>query len=245
MIVTEPRTAELNRGLPGIVLSTRPELKHRADRRKDLSGTEVGERQNGRSIQPVLSALQRTSACQPGVSTLGNGEHRSIILLLLTSHFSLLTSRYTASMKNPPARLRLVLPLPPSINRQYATVGNRRVLTKDAREFKRDVKKTIDQALLSGKVATSTERELQKALIGVYLTFYFETPKRRDLDGGLKIALDAICVPLGIDDRSVVDLHLINRSIRSSRDSKSSLRRFTIGRLTLSLCCSMSQMIVT
>lgn len=114
-------------------------------------------------------------------------------------------------MKNPPARLRLVLPLPPSINRQYATVGNRRVLTKDAREFKRDVKKTIDQALLSGKVATSTERELQKALIGVYLTFYFETPKRRDLDGGLKIALDAICVPLGIDDRSVVDLHLIKQ----------------------------------
>jgi crossover junction endodeoxyribonuclease RusA len=114
-------------------------------------------------------------------------------------------------MKNPPARLRLVLPLPPSINRQYATVGNRRVLTKDAREFKRDVKKTIDQALLSGKVTTSTERELQKALIGVYFTFYFETPKRRDLDGGLKIALDAICAPLGIDDRSVVDLHLIKQ----------------------------------
>ena len=111
-------------------------------------------------------------------------------------------------MKSPPARLRLVLPLPPSINRQYATVGNRRVLTKDAREFKREVKKAIDRALLSGKVATSTERELKTALIGVYFTFYFETPKRRDLDGGLKIALDAICVPLGIDDRSVVDLHL-------------------------------------
>src|SRR6478609_2499092 len=93
-------------------------------------------------------------------------------------------------MKSPPARLRLVLPLPPSINRQYATVGNRRVLTKDAREFK---------------------RELKTALIGFYFTFYFETPKRRDLDGGLKIALDAICVPLGIDDRSVVDLHLIKQ----------------------------------
>jgi crossover junction endodeoxyribonuclease RusA len=116
-----------------------------------------------------------------------------------------------ASSSRPAAGLRLVLPLPPSINQQYATVGNRRVLSKEARAFKRDVKKTIDAALLSNKVSTATERTLQKALIGVYLTFYFTTPKRRDLDGGQKIALDAICEPLGIDDRAVVDLHLITQ----------------------------------
>jgi crossover junction endodeoxyribonuclease RusA len=112
---------------------------------------------------------------------------------------------------SPPARLRLVLPLPPSINQQYATVGNRRVLSKSAREFKRDVKKLIDRALLGSKISTATERELKKALLGVYFTFYFKTPMRRDLDGGLKIALDAICEPLGIDDRAVVDLHLIKQ----------------------------------
>lgn len=111
----------------------------------------------------------------------------------------------------PPAALRLVLPLPPSINQQYATVGNRRVLSKSAREFKREVKKLIDRALLGSKISTATERELKKALLGVYFTFYFETPMRRDLDGGLKIALDAICEPLGIDDRAVVDLHLIKQ----------------------------------
>jgi len=110
-----------------------------------------------------------------------------------------------------PASLRLVLPLPPSINRQYANAPKGRVLTAEARTFKRDVKKLIDQALLSNKISTATEKALQKALIGVYLTFYFETPKRRDLDGGLKIALDAICAPLGIDDRAVVDLHLIKQ----------------------------------
>lgn len=104
-----------------------------------------------------------------------------------------------------------MLPLPPSINHQYATAGNRRVLSKEARAFKREVKKVIDAALLSNKVSTSTERILQKALIGVYLTFYFTTPKRRDLDGGLKIALDAICEPLGVDDRAVVDIHLIKQ----------------------------------
>ena len=110
-----------------------------------------------------------------------------------------------------PAGLRLVLPLPPSVNRQYANAPKGRVLTAEARTFKRDVKKLIDQALLSNKITTATEKALQKALIGVYLTFYFETPKRRDLDGGLKIALDAICAPLGIDDRAVVDLHLIKQ----------------------------------
>ena len=110
-----------------------------------------------------------------------------------------------------PAGLRLVLPLPPSVNRQYANAPKGRVLTAEARTFKRDVKKLIDQALLSNKSTSATEKALQKALIGVYLTFYFETPKRRDLDGGLKIALDAICAPLGIDDRAVVDLHLIKQ----------------------------------
>ena len=110
-----------------------------------------------------------------------------------------------------PAGLRLVLPLPPSVNRQYANAPKGRVLTPEARTFKRDVKKLIDQALLSNKITSATEKALQKALIGVYLTFYFETPKRRDLDGGLKIALDAICAPLGIDDRAVVDLHLIKQ----------------------------------
>lgn len=121
---------------------------------------------------------------------------------------------YTPTMtksSTPPARLRLVVPLPPSINQQYATVGNRRVLSKSAREFKREVKKLIDRAVLGNKISTATERELKKALLGVYLTFYFETPMRRDLDGGLKIALDAICEPLGIDDRAVVDLHLMKQ----------------------------------
>ena len=52
---------------------------------------------------------------------------------------------------------------------------------------------------------------MREALLGVYLTFYFETPRRRDLDGGLKIALDALGRALGFDDRSVVDLHLTKR----------------------------------
>lgn len=115
-------------------------------------------------------------------------------------------------MTPPPARLRLVVPLPPSINSQYATTGGgKRVLSAEARTYKRDVARQIAAAQLDNRISTATERSLQRALLGVYLTFYFKTPKRRDLDGGLKIALDAICEPLGIDDRAVVDLHLIKQ----------------------------------
>lgn len=98
--------------------------------------------------------------------------------------------------------------MPPSVNHQYVTVGNRRVLSKEAQAFKRNVKKLIDRQRLDGIISGTTEAALQRGLLGVYLTFYFQTPFKRDLDGGLKIALDAVCGALGIDDRSIVDLHL-------------------------------------
>lgn len=110
-----------------------------------------------------------------------------------------------------PVSLRFRLPLPPSVNNQYATVGKRRVLNAEARAFKRDVGKIIERARLDGVIGEPAVQELEGSFLGVYLTFFFETPKRRDLDGGLKIALDAICNALGLDDRMVVDLHLTKR----------------------------------
>lgn len=102
----------------------------------------------------------------------------------------------------------MTLPLPPSVNHQYATVGNRRVLSKEAQAFKRAVKKQIERARMEFAIPAQTEAALRQSLLGIYLTFYFETPFKRDLDGGLKICLDAVCGSLGIDDRSIVDLHL-------------------------------------
>jgi crossover junction endodeoxyribonuclease RusA len=104
--------------------------------------------------------------------------------------------------------LHLTLPLPPSINNQYVTVGRRRVLSKEAKTYKSDVKKHIDRLRTAAKIPIPVEEELRKSLLGVYITMHFETPFRRDLDGGLKIALDSVCTALGIDDRMVVDLHL-------------------------------------
>ena len=106
--------------------------------------------------------------------------------------------------------MRIVLPLPPSINNQYATVGNRRVLTKDAAQFKRAVRRRILSA--HGADLSDVEHEqLKTGYLGLYLDFYFETPLKRDLDGGLKIAQDALCEALGLDDRRVVDIHLSKR----------------------------------
>lgn len=110
--------------------------------------------------------------------------------------------------KSPPISLSLTLPLPPGVNNQYVTVGNRRVLSKPAQAFKRDVAKQIARLRADGNLSAETEAAFKVGFLGFYLTFYFETPNRRDLDGGLKIALDAICRALDLDDRAVVDLHL-------------------------------------
>jgi crossover junction endodeoxyribonuclease RusA len=108
----------------------------------------------------------------------------------------------------PQVTLTLTLPLPPGVNNQYVTVGKRRVLSKPAQTFKRDVTKLLSGLREKGRISPTQEKIIAKSLIGVYLTFYFETPMRRDLDGGLKIALDVLATGLGFDDRSIVDLHL-------------------------------------
>ena len=107
--------------------------------------------------------------------------------------------------------ISLTLPLPPGVNNQYLTVGRRRVLSKPAQAFKRDVRKLVEAARLKGTISPADELAIRESLLGVYLTFHFETPFRRDLDGGLKITLDAVCSALGVDDRMVVDLHLTNQ----------------------------------
>jgi crossover junction endodeoxyribonuclease RusA len=110
-----------------------------------------------------------------------------------------------------PTTLRLSLPLPPGVNNQYVSAGRRRVLSKEAQAFKRDVAKLVERARNAGTVTPAIEAALRDGLLGIYLDFFFETPMRRDLDGGLKIALDALAAALGFDDRAVVDLHLTKR----------------------------------
>jgi crossover junction endodeoxyribonuclease RusA len=107
--------------------------------------------------------------------------------------------------------LQITLPLPPGVNNQYVTIGRRRVLSQAANAFHRDVTKHVAGMRSRGDLPISIEKALATSLLGVYLTYFFETPHRRDLDGGLKITLDALGRALGFDDRAVVDLHLTKK----------------------------------
>src|SRR5262249_31661304 len=69
----------------------------------------------------------------------------------------------------------------------------------------------IEALRAGGKLPWESERALVDVPLSMSLTYYFETPRKRDLDGGLKITLDALERALGFDDRDVVDLHLAKK----------------------------------
>jgi len=102
----------------------------------------------------------------------------------------------------------LTLPVPPSVNHQYATVNGRRLLSSAGRAYKAQVGQ-----LVWLKLAQSTHRapliaRLQSEWLALSIRFYFTSALRRDVDGGLKIAQDAICEGLGINDNRIVETHL-------------------------------------
>ncbi len=103
--------------------------------------------------------------------------------------------------------LSITLPIPPSINRQYATVNGRRVLSATGRRYKG----TVGQLLMTA--ASSSEwhaflRAAQEHSLTLTIHFYFPTLLRRDLDGGLKIAQDALCEAMSLNDNRVMEIHL-------------------------------------
>ena len=115
------------------------------------------------------------------------------------------------SKKQPNPTLQLSLPLPPGINTQYSTVNGRRVLSEEARKWKREVAKRIELVEDQGLVNDDLRSSFARSYLSVFLDFYFTSPHKRDLDGGLKITLDAICSTLGLNDNRVVDIHLIKK----------------------------------
>jgi crossover junction endodeoxyribonuclease RusA len=104
--------------------------------------------------------------------------------------------------------LRLTLPLPPSINEQYATVDGHRVSSQVARRFKQQVKATLRSLERQNILTEELHNQLRQGYLALFLDFYFTTPLKRDLDGGLKITQDALCEGLGLNDNRVVDIHL-------------------------------------
>lgn len=95
---------------------------------------------------------------------------------------------------SPPIILKqsVTLPYPPRINAMYATVGNRRILSADARRFKEVAAMT---ALAAGMRPMAGE-------VTVSIMFY-RPRKAGDVDGRIKSTLDALNGIAYADDSQV------------------------------------------
>jgi crossover junction endodeoxyribonuclease RusA len=105
-------------------------------------------------------------------------------------------------------QLSLTLPIPPSINKHYATVNGRRLLSSAGRAYKAEVGRQVWLALAQSPARVSLMERLQSGSLAFCVRFFFTTALRRDLDSGLKITQDAICEGLGINDNRIVETHL-------------------------------------
>lgn len=111
-----------------------------------------------------------------------------------------------------PLAIRFDLPLPPSVNNQYITLKNgRRALSRSSRRWKQEARQEIELLRFDGRISEQFVATAGAGYLSLFCDFYFESPLRRDLDGGLKILQDTICQTLGVDDRRVVDIHLVKR----------------------------------
>lgn len=130
------------------------------------------------------------------------------------------------SITQPAGALRLVLPLPPSINHQYATVQGRRVLSSAGRRFKTQVGQEVLCALAGRqpRERRSFIETLNGFSLALDLRFCFASGLRRDIDGGLKITQDAVCEALGINDNRIVEVTLRKETDTAAPRMELSLR---------------------
>ncbi|MBK9306147.1 MAG: RusA family crossover junction endodeoxyribonuclease [Nitrospira sp.] len=104
--------------------------------------------------------------------------------------------------------LTVTLPIPPSINHQYATVNGRRVLSSAGRAYKTQVGHQVWLVLVRSPFKITLRDRLLSEPLVISIKFFFASSLRRDLDGGLKITQDAVCEGLGINDNRIVETHL-------------------------------------
>ena len=112
--------------------------------------------------------------------------------------------------------IELTLPVPPSVNHQYATVNGRRLLSAKGRAYKNLVGQQILVALAHSPHRDTLRAMLRQANLALSINFFFVSALRRDTDGGLKIAQDALCEGLGLNDNRVVEIHLYRFQDRSN-----------------------------
>lgn len=134
---------------------------------------------------------------------------------LKTSHRHVVVQVPTSSSSVTAERISLVLPVPPSINHQYATVNGRRVLSSAGRAYKARVGQQVWLALARSPARASLVNRLHSEPLALSIRFFFTSALRRDVDGGLKIAQDALCEGLGLNDNRIIETHLYKQVDRT------------------------------
>lgn len=155
---------------------------------------------------PCRTALHGNTGEAALVSNAGSSVHEGV-------RFDRLISRTTPLQTSQPPivtsdALTVSLPVPPSINHQYATVNGRRLLSSAGRAYKIQVGQQVWLALAQSPARLLLQDRLLSGPLVISIRFFFASSLRRDLDGGLKITQDAVCEGLGINDNRIVETHL-------------------------------------
>ncbi len=69
--------------------------------------------------------------------------------------------------------MRLTLPLPPGVNNQYVTVGHKRVLSKEASAFKKQVMAAVENAVSHDAALLEELEEMRDTPLGIDFGFHF------------------------------------------------------------------------
>jgi crossover junction endodeoxyribonuclease RusA len=85
------------------------------------------------------------------------------------------------------------------------------VLSRAGRDYKTLVAEAVENWYAQHANIDAVMAEFQHHYLSLSVIFYFATALRRDLDGGLKIAQDALCEALGTNDNLIVEIHLSKR----------------------------------
>ena len=164
---------------------------------------------------PIYRRPIRISSSKLPIRLTG-GTNGSLVTSTRANRVLVARRQVPASIPQADAIVSLSLPVPPSINHQYATVNGRRVLSSAGRAYKTQVGHHVWLALVRSPFKVTLLDQLLSGPLVISIKFFFASSLRRDLDGGLKITQDAVCEGLGINDNRIVETHLYKHVDKAS-----------------------------